>query len=82
MVYNYGEISTKFNGIFARKNSLYSTHGNVVNFFGKLDIWSRVLNTNLILGGCLFEAVKLTKNANSGNYQYSGSGTGFDANFS
>ena len=47
--------------------------------FYELDAWSRGSNTGFILGDCLFGAVKLTKNADTDKYGYSGYGTGFDA---
>ena len=42
-------------------------------------MWSRDLNMDLTLSNCLFAAVKLTKNADSDKYGYSGYGIGFDA---
>ena len=56
------------------------THRNVVYLFiaCELDIWSRNLNTTYVLGDCLFEAVKLTKNADLEKYQCNGYGIGFD----
>ena len=43
------------------------------------DTWKRGLNTDFILGSCLFGAVKLTKNVDLDKYGYSGNGIGFDA---
>ena len=50
-----------------------STHGNVINFFivCELKIWSRDLHTHVIVKGCLFGAVKLTKNDDPNKYSYS-----------
>ena len=47
---------------------------NVVNFFVvyELDTWKRALNTNYTLGDCLFRAAKITQNADSNKYAYSG----------
>ena len=55
--------------------------GNVVNFniSYKFYTLSRDLNTDFILGNCLFGAVKLTKNANSDKYGDNGYGIGFNA---
>ena len=46
--------------------------------FYEPDPWKRGLNTDFILGSCLFGAVKLTKNADLDKYGYSGNGIGFD----
>ena len=39
---------------------------------------SKELNTDFVLGNCLFGAVKLTKNVDPDNYNYSGYSIGFD----
>ena len=39
----------------------------------------RNLNTDFTLGNCLFESVKLTKNADLDKYKYTGYGIGFDS---
>ena len=44
----------------------------------ELDSCPQGLNTDFVLGGCLFEGVKLTKNADPDKYSYSGHGIGFD----
>ena len=56
-------------------------HKNVVNLYiaHELDIWSKNLNTDFTLDNCLFGAVKATKNADPGKYEYSDYGIGFDA---
>ena len=58
-----------------------NTDRNVVHLFfaSKLDAWSRDLNTDFTLGGCLFGAIKLTKNSDSDKYKHSGYGIRFDA---
>ena len=50
---------------------------NVVNVFivYELDVQSQDLKTDFARRDCLFGAVKLTKNANSDKYSYSGYGT-------
>ena len=45
----------------------------------ELDRWSQDLNAKFTLKDCLFGAVKLTKNADSNKYSYSGCGIGFDS---
>ena len=56
-------------------------HGNVINLYisYEIDTRSRNLNTYFTLGNCLFEAVKLTSNADPDRYGCSGYGNGFDA---
>ena len=56
-------------------------HKNVVNLYVSynLDEWSKDLNTHFTLGNSLFEAVKLTKNADPDKYEYFGYGIGFDS---
>ena len=44
----------------------------------ELDTWSRDLNTEYALGGCLFQSVKLNKNFDTDKYKYSGYSVGFD----
>ena len=39
----------------------------------------RILNTNFTLNNCLFGSLKLTKNADSLEYKYSGYGIGSDS---
>ena len=57
------------------------TYRNIVNLFivYKLIARSKDLNTDFTLSDCLFEAVKLTKNAHPDKYGYSAYGIGFDA---
>ena len=45
----------------------------------ELDTGSRDLDTDFFLNDCLFGAVKLTKNADTDRYKYSGYGIGFDS---
>ena len=70
----------KLKGICLKQNSVSFLHKNIVNSYitYELDTWSKDLNTEFILGNCLFGAVKLTKIANPDKYKYSGSGMGFD----
>ena len=50
------------------------TPKNVVDLFivYELNTWSQDLNIDFALGGCLFEAVKLAKNADKDKYKYIG----------
>ena len=56
-------------------------HKNVVNLYVSynLDEWSKDLNTHFTLVNSLFEAVKLTKNADPNKYEYFGYGIGLDS---
>ena len=59
--------------------SVSLVHKNIVNLYitYKLDIWPKNLNIDFTTGNCLFGAVKLTKNADSDKYKYTGYGIGF-----
>ena len=74
-------IGTKYKGNCLAQDNMCFTHRNVVNLFivYKLGTWARHLNTDFTLDDCLFEAVKLTNNADPGTHEYSGYGIGFDA---
>ena len=52
-----------------------------MNFYigNEINLWSFTVNQGFRLGYTLFEAVKLTKNADSDKYIYSSYGIGFDA---
>ena len=60
--------------ICLKQDSISFIHGNIVNLYilYELDIWSKDLNTGLILGNRLFGAVKLAENADSDKCGYSG----------
>ena len=45
----------------------------------ELDRWSRDIDADFTLGNCLFESVKLTKNADPDEHKYSGYGLRFDS---
>ena len=57
------------------------THTNAINLFivYEPDTWSKDLNTKFVLSDCLFETVKLAKNADPVKYGYSGCGIEIDA---
>ena len=55
------------------------THGNLVNLFLELNIWSCDLGTDFTLKDCLFGDAKLTKNADPDKYSYSGHSIGFNS---
>ena len=77
---NY-RIRLRFEGsCLKQKNEAACTPKNVVIFFViyELDSWPWDFETDFTLGGCLFEGVKLTKNADPDKYLYTGYGIGFD----
>ena len=54
---------------------------NVVNLYipYELNMWSQDLNAEFTLKNCLFENIRITKNADPNKYSYSGCGIGFDS---
>ena len=78
---NNSRIRIKFKGnCLKQEDKAALTAINVVNLFivYELDTWSQDLNTEFTLRDCLFEAVKLTKNADTDKYKYGGHGIGFN----
>ena len=69
-----------FNGHCLIKNNI-SVPKKVINLYISymLSPWLRYLNTGFTLDNCLFESVKLTKNADPDKYKYSGHNTVFDS---
>ena len=69
-----------FNGHCLIKNNI-SFPKKVINLYISymLSPWLRYLNTDFILDNCLFESVKLTKNADPDKCKYSGHSTVFDS---
>ena len=61
-------LSVSFNCL--TRDSISVTHRNIVNVFivYEIDTWSRDLNIDFIKSNCLFEAVKLTMNADPDKY--------------
>ena len=69
-----------FNGHCFIKNNI-SIPKKVINLYISYTLGSQLrnLNTDFKLCNCLFESVKLTKNADLDKYQYTGYGIGFDS---
>ena len=69
-----------FNGHCLIKNNI-SVPKKVINLYISymLSPWLRYLNTDFTLDNCLFESVKLTKNADPDKYKYSRHSTVFDS---
>ena len=78
---NNSKIRLRFTGNCLRQAFATVTPNNAVNLFiaYELDRWSQDLSTKCTLKDCLFGAVKLTKNADTNKYCYSGYGIGFDS---
>ena len=66
--------TTKFKGNCLIQDNISFTYRNLVNllFVYELEKRSRYLNTDFTLGDCLFGAVKLTKNADTEKFEFSG----------
>ena len=62
-----------------KKRRFYSSKYNKFFIGYELDAWSRDLNSDFTLKDCLFEDVKLAKNADPHKYVYSGYGIRFDS---
>ena len=62
-------------------NNIISIPKKVINKYisHTLNPWLRNLNTDFTLTDCFVGSVKLTKNANSDKYRYSGYSIGFDS---
>ena len=79
---NNTRIRLKFRGSCLKQgDKVPFTPNTVVNLFivYELERWLRNLNSDFTLKDCLFEAVKLTINADPDKYKYSGYSIGFDS---
>ena len=79
---NNSEKRLKFKESFLKQeDNAPFTLNNVVNLFidYDLDRWSRDINISFTLKDWLFGTVKLTKNADTDKYKYSGYGTAFNS---
>ena len=74
-------IKLEFKVSHLKQDKAYFTPKNVVNLYivYELNMWSQDLNAEFTLKDCLFQAVKLAKNANTNKYSCSGYGIGFDS---
>ena len=68
------EILVEFKTSYLKQDKATLNQRNMVKLFTVYgcDTWSRDLNTNFTPADCLFEVLKLTKNANPDKYGYSG----------
>ena len=73
-------MSVKFSGNYVKENKSIYPVKSVVNIYIVyiLDPISNTRNTDFTAQNCLFGPVKLTKDANTSNYQYKGYGMSFD----
>ena len=78
---NNSRIILEFKGSCLKQDKAPSTPNNVVNLYivYELNIWSQNLNAEFTLKYCLFENVKITKNADPDKYSYTRYGIGFDS---
>ena len=78
---NNSRIKLEFKVSCLKQDKAYFTPKNIVNLYivYELNMWSQDLNVEFTLKDCLFQAVKVTKNANTNKYSYSGYGIGFDS---
>ena len=73
------KIKVQFNGSFLKQDKVAYNHGKKVNIYIVYEISKNYsISTYPTLKNCLFGAVSLTKNADIGQYKYSGYGIGFD----
>ena len=69
-----------FNGNYMKQNKLGHAHSTVVSIYIVYELKNRTVNNpDFTLLNGLFGAVKLTKDVNTSNYQYSGYGICFDS---
>ena len=82
LLWNNSRLILRFKESYLKQEDKAAyTPKNVVNLFfivHELDSWPLDLGTDFTVGGCLFEGVKLIKNADPDKYSYSGHGIGFD----
>ena len=78
-LYGMSKIRIKFDVSFLNQFPPTMFHGGIVNIYIVYEITSDYSDINYpTLENCLFESVKLTKNADFDKYGYSGYGIGFD----
>ena len=79
--FDKSKIQVKFNADCLKQEKVIFTHKKAVNIYivYEINLWPITVRQDFTLGSSLFEAVKLTKNADSDKYKYSGYGIGFDA---
>ena len=71
----------KFDGSCLKQDKATFTHKKMVNiyFVYEINLWPFNVDKYFALGNSFFRTNKLTENADTGRYKYSGNGVGFDA---
>ena len=69
--YDTNKIRVKFDGGYLKQDRATILHGGIVNVYIAYEITDNFnVSSYPTLGNCLFGAVKLTKNADIGKYEY------------
>ena len=79
LVYDNARIKLMFDGSCLRQDKITLNYGPIVNIYIVFRLISRTDDSSITLQGCLFGAVKVTKNLDIDKYKYSGYGIGFDS---
>ena len=79
LVYDNARIKLSFIGYLLKQDKVTYNHGSIINIYIVYRLTPYVNTSGITLENCLFGAVKLTKNADSDKYKYSGYGIGFDS---
>ena len=74
-------IRVKFDGNLLKQEKVTFTYNQVANIYivYEIKLWPFIVGQDFKRGKVLFWAVKLTTNADTGKYKYSGYSIGFDA---
>ena len=76
IVYDNDRVNIKFNGNLLKQDKVTYNRGPIVNIYIVYRL-APAINSGVTLQNCLFGAVKLTINADTDKYKYSGYGTRF-----
>ena len=79
LVYDNTRIKLKFSGDLLKQNKVTRNHGPIVNIYVVYRLTPRTNKSGVTLKNCLFDVVKLTKNADIDKYKCSGYVIGFDS---
>ena len=79
LIYSGKKMYVKFNGSCLKQDKITFNHGKIVNIYIVYTLKSTLnYDEDITPENCLFDAVKITKNADISKYKYSGYGIGFD----
>ena len=76
LVYDNARIKVKFNGDLLKQNKVTYNHGPIANIYIVYRLIPTTKDSSVTLQNCLFDAVKLTKNADIYKHKYFGCGIG------